>query len=83
MGENSIEVFGLDGSFATVNCTLTPMKNISAETSLDLSCTMSPISQPKDSNNNVLDMSYNEDVLEKVQAFQLTIFVTYVNIRPS
>ena len=62
MADESIEVFGLDGSFATVNCTSTPMKTISAETPPDLSKNMPPISQPKDSNNNVLDMSYNEDV---------------------
>ncbi|KAH3868025.1 hypothetical protein DPMN_031162 [Dreissena polymorpha] len=38
------------------------MKTIFAETPLDMSKNMSPINQPKDSNNNVLDMSYNEDV---------------------
>ncbi|KAH3836122.1 hypothetical protein DPMN_109492 [Dreissena polymorpha] len=62
MAYEAIEVFGLDGNFATVNCTSTPMKTISAETLLDMGKNMSPISQPKDSNNNVLDMSYNEDV---------------------
>ncbi|KAH3751788.1 hypothetical protein DPMN_186359 [Dreissena polymorpha] len=62
MVDELIEVLGLNGSFATVNCTLNSMKTISAETPLDVSKNMSPISQPKDSNNNVLDMSYNEDV---------------------
>ncbi|KAH3754104.1 hypothetical protein DPMN_188765 [Dreissena polymorpha] len=62
MAYESIEVFGLNGSFAMVNSTSTPIKTISAETPLDTSKNMSPISQPKDSNNNVLDMSYNEDV---------------------
>ncbi|KAH3818164.1 hypothetical protein DPMN_119760 [Dreissena polymorpha] len=47
MADESIEVCGLDGSFATVNCTSTPMKTISAETPLDLSKNMSPISQDK------------------------------------
>ncbi|KAH3822697.1 hypothetical protein DPMN_124487 [Dreissena polymorpha] len=42
MAYESIEVFGFDGSFATVNCTSTPMKTISAETPLHMSKNMSP-----------------------------------------